>query len=486
MTGSNNTNSDIARKAAHGVFWNFLAFGLSKGLVLLTLAILARLLTKDSFGLVAVALVAINYLSIVKDLGLGVALIQRRGDIEEAADTVFTLNLVVGFILTLVVFPIAPYVASYFADPQITPILRWLGVSFLINAIGAVHMVRLRRELDFRRKLIPDMGNAIVKGVVSISMAFSGFGVWSLVFGQLAGALVSTVIVWLVFPWRPRISVNRSLAKGLLKYGVSVMGIDALSIIAESLASIIVGRFFGMALLGVYSLAYRLPEMLVISNLWVMGAVVFPVFSAIQDQAEDIRKGLLATIRIIEMIATPVCLGLIVAADPIIRVFFGEQWLDTIPILRILAIHAWIYSIGFHFGDIYKAIGRPDILLKLSILTIVIVLPGLLIGAGYGLTGIALGYLIAMGVSTLVELLVATKFIEVTLFDILSQLKPALQSGIALTALALPALYLTENLNPFLQLLIVITFGATGYLGVLWHLEKENLLHLVNLVRKSK
>ncbi len=443
------------------------------------------MLSKGDFGLIAVAIVAINYLSIFKDLGLGAALIQRRGDIDEAADTVFTLNLVVGFFLAVTVFPIAPLIASYFGDPQVTPVLRWLGLSFLINAIGSVHIVRLTRELDFRRKLIPDMGNAIVKGVVSISMAFSGFGVWSLVFGQLSGAIASTVLVWTVFPWRPRITVNRSLAGTLFKYGASVMGTDSIGIVTENLATIIVGRICGLATLGVYSIAYRLPEMLVISILWVMGGVVFPAFSAIQNQTNEMREGFLATIRLIEIIATPICLGLVIAADPIIRVLFGDQWLDAIPILRILAVYAWIYSVGFHVGAIYKAIGRPDILFKLSIFTLVITVPALLIGAKYGLTGIVLGQLIAMIIRRIVSLTIGAHFIDVTFFHILRELKPALQSGFVLAAIAIPTLYFTKDLIPFFQLVAVVVLGAAGYLSILWISEKENLLQLVHLVRTS-
>lgn len=485
ISEDNRSNTEIARKAAHGVAWSLLAQGLTKGFALLTLSILAHLLMKDDFGLVAAAVVAVNYLAIFKDLGLGLALIQQRGDIEEAANTVFTLNLAMGFVLTITAFAFAPFVATYFGEPQLKPVLRWLGISFLINGVGAVHIVRLKRELDFRRKLIPDMGNAIVKGVASIIMALSGLGVWSLVYGQLAGAVVSVIIVWIILPWRPRISFNHTLAGSLLKYGGAIMGLDTIGVVSSNLTSIIVGKVCGMALLGVYTLAYRLPEVLLVGNLWVVAGVAFPAFSMMQNRPKEMYKGFLATVRLVGLIALPLCLGMLIAADPMIRVFFGQQWLEAIPILRILAICAWIQSIGFHVGDIYKAIGRPDILLKLSLLYLVIELAALLIGSRYGLLGIATGHLVATIILKYVYLKVATRLIDITFADILDELKPALKSGFVLAILAVAALQLTTVMSPVIRLMVAVVFGAAGYLAILWIIEKENILRLVRLIRVS-
>ena len=150
-------NHQIAQKTAWGFIWNFSAYFLGKIVVLITTSILARLLAKNDFGLIAIAVVAINYLSVLKDLGLGVALIQRKGDVKEAANTVFTINLIIGFVLSAIIIPLAPLIAIYFRDPQVTSVLRWMGVSFIINALGSVHTNWLVRDLDYRRKLIPDL-----------------------------------------------------------------------------------------------------------------------------------------------------------------------------------------------------------------------------------------------------------------------------------------------------------------------------------------
>ncbi|MCC7119438.1 MAG: lipopolysaccharide biosynthesis protein [Anaerolineales bacterium] len=476
----------ITRKAGRGIVWNFLTYGLGRGAVLVTTAILARVLTKDDFGLLSIAIVAINYLALVKDLGLGLALIQRRDGIDEAANVVFTVNLIIGFTLSAVALLVAPFFADYFNEPRIVPVLRWLGVSFAINALGAVHVVLLMKDLDYRRKFIPDMGNTIVKGVASISLAFAGFGVWALVFGQLLGAIASVILVWVVVKWRPRLSLDTGLIGSLMKFGSSVTVSDFLGVIIDNIDYIIVGKVFGLVELSIYTLAYRLPEMLLIGNLWVMGGVTFPAFSSIQDRPDEMRRGVLASVRLIQLLAVPISLGLFLAADPIIRVAFGEQWLEAIPVLRVLAVYAWVYSIGYHIGDVYKAIGRPDILLGLTVLTVIVIVPSIWVGSHFGLIGVAWGHLFAVLIRRLTSLTLATKFVRVKIVDIFKELKPAAIAGLAMTPPTLLVLNLTAGFSPFIQLALVVLTGMVSYLGVLWWLERDNLLRLVRLVGGAK
>ena len=490
MTRDINNNSadegQVGRKAGGGMVWTFLTYGLSKIGVLVTTSILARLLSKDDFGLVAIAVVAINFLGVIKDLGLGLALIQRRDDVDEAANTVFTINLILGLALSAIAILFAPLFASYFNDPMVVPVLRWLGVSFVINALGSVHNILLIRELNYRRKFIPDMGNTVVKAVVSIGLAYGGYGVWALVFGQISGMLVSVGLVWIILPWRPRLSISKKIAASLMKFGGSILGGDIINVLIDNLDYIIVGRLFGLAQLSVYTLAYRLPEMLVIGNLWVMAGVTFPAFSSMQGRPDEMRRGFLTSVRLIELIIVPICFGLLITADPVVRVLFGDQWLEVIPLLRVLAIYAWIYSFGYHVGDIYKAIGRPDILLKLSAFELISLGPALMIGSQFGLIGIAWGHLIAVMIERVVGLQIATRFVDVSLADIFSEMKPSFQGALLMIPVSLTVLVLTSNANPIVQLALTVISGALSYLGVLWRVERENLLRLVRMIGQSR
>ncbi|MCF6278638.1 MAG: lipopolysaccharide biosynthesis protein [Anaerolineales bacterium] len=400
---------------------------------------------------------------------------------NEASNTVFTFNLLAGIGLTGITYLVAPYAANFFHEANLIPVLRWLGISFTISALGSTHNIRLQRALKFQKKLIPDIGNTLIKGLVSIILALNGFGVWSLVIGQLVGAGISSVLLWIVVPWRPQLSINPAISKKFFSYGLTVMADNTLSILGDSFDYLMIGRVFNTAALGVYTLAYRLPEILVINVLWVMTAVLFPAFSEIQHRADDLRKNFLAIIRYVELLVTPICIGMIIAADPIIRVLFGEQWLQAIPIMQILSGYAFVLSIGFHVGDIYKAIGRPDILLKIAIPVFIIRITALWIGAQYSLLGVAIAHLCAGVVEVAVRLIVATHIVEITFTDILAQLR-AFLGGIVLIAFALPVLLVTQNTIPLIRLLLVALSGTIGYTLAIWFLERETFLLVLRVV----
>jgi O-antigen ligase len=236
------SEKDIARKATRAMVWNYLSFVLGKVLLFISISILARLLSPREVGIVALATVAINYFTVLQDLGLGAALIQRRDRIEEAADTVFAMNLICSVIITAGIFFSAPFVADYFDEPTVSPVLRWLGLTFIINAFGSIHTVLLKRELNFHKKIIPDLGQSLIKGIVSIGLALSGAGVWSLVYGQIAGSMAFVILAWIVNPWRPRFRLNLKLLRPPLSYGLSVLVGDSLSAAIDNLDYVIVRR----------------------------------------------------------------------------------------------------------------------------------------------------------------------------------------------------------------------------------------------------
>lgn len=440
---SHMTEQGIAYKVTRGIGWNYLSFAIAKTVSLITVSVLAHLLTPVNFGVVALASLAIEYLSVLNDFGLATALIQRREKIDEASNVVFTLNLIVSVSLTLITILIAPLAAIYFREPELTPVLRWLGLTFTINALGSVHKARLQRDMKFGRKLIPEIGNNLVKAVVSIGMALSGYGAWSLVYGQLIGLSVSIVLLWVVIPWVPQILLISNTAKQLFKYGLSIMADRALQIFGDSFDYFLIGRFFDTAALGIYTLAYKLPELLIITTLNVLGGVFFPAFSTIQDDPKVLRKSFLSTTRYVQLLVTPLCLGLIVGADPIIRVAFGEQWLDAIPLMQILCLHTLVLSIGYHVGDVYKAIGRPDILIKLAIPIFIIRVFAIWFGAKQGLLGVAYGHLLATSIELIMRTIITVRVLKVTLIDIFKQLT-AFIAGAALLACTIPVLIASQ------------------------------------------
>ncbi|MCA9735638.1 lipopolysaccharide biosynthesis protein [candidate division KSB1 bacterium] len=480
-----NTYQDVKKKATAGMGWNYFSFGLGKTLNIATTAVLAHLLAPEYFGQVALATLAIEYLSVLSDLGLGSALVQRKNNINKAANIAFTLNLGVGIFLSFVSYIIAPYVANFFNEPQVVSILRWLGLTFFISAVGSVHRILLQKNLSFQKKIIPELGNISIKAIVSVGMAFAGFGVWSLVVGQIVGVSIAAILLWVLMPWRPEISWDNAIGKELFKFGFPIMGNNAITTWEENFDYFIIGLIYTSADLGVYTLAYRLPQALVLSILWTMTDVLFPTFSSLQDQKDKLKTAFLSVLKYVELLVTPLCLGMFIAADPLIRVLFGEQWIDAIPILRALSLYVWVVSIGYHVGDVYKAIGRPDLLLKISIPMFFIRIFLLWLGAQFSLVGVGVAHLVAGIFSATFRYFVAAHFLKITLKDIIRELS-AFVCGVFLALFSLIAMYLTRYSSPVLQLIMIVFFGGVGYIGAVWFFERKSVNNLLSLINFRK
>jgi len=469
-------------KTVHAVAWNYASFALSKGVVLVTMAVLTRLLPPETFGVVSLAAVVISYFSLLQDLGLGSALIQQRSNVQEAANTVYAANLVIGIFFFLITFAIAPAVATFFREPSVEFMLQILALTFVIDPFGSVHIALLQRDLAFRKKLIPDLGRLLIKAVVTIVLAVKGFGAWSLIIGQLSSSVSGVILARITLRRKLQIRIDKPQLGRLLKFSIPFMGFNLVNAFVSNLEFIIIGRTLGDTALGVYSITYRIVDLLIM-NVWVvLAGAMFPALATIQHQPHLLRRTFLSVTQYVQVFIVPISLGLIITAEPIVLVLLGSQWLDAIPILRLLPIAFLIFSIGTTAGDVYKAIGRPQLLLKIGVLHTVILVPLLLLGVRYQLVGVALSLIAVAFLVKMIHLVVIIRVIGVTVSELMRALRPAFLGGTALTVVTTPLVYYISGVPPLMQLLIVGVTGAVTYVGALWLLEKEVVIKGANTI----
>jgi PST family polysaccharide transporter len=476
------SSESLGDTAARAVVWNYVSFASGKVLVLVTMAVLARLLTPADFGVVGYTTLVIAYLGVLMDLGFGAALIQRRHHVTEAAETVYAVNLILGAVLTAATALGAPLVADFFREPLVTPLLRVLSFTFILEALGSVPLVLLKRDLAFRRKLIPDIGRSIIKGAVSIGAALAGFGVWALVWGQLAGVMTSVVLAWWVVDHRPRPRIHRAELRSLSRFGAPLIITDIQYAIWANLDYVVVGRLLGDSALGIYTLAYRLPELLVQSVWRVLANAIFPVFSTIQDRADLLRRGYLATIRYTQTVVVPLCIGLFLTAEQSVAALFGDQWAEAVPVLKVMAVFSLIGSIGVNAGDVYKALGRTGVLARLSVLELIALVPALLIGARHGLVGVAWAHAAVAAADTTIRLAVANRMVDTTFGDVWRQVAPSLAAGVWMAAAVVPVLWVTGDATPFVSLLAATAAGSVAYGVALWRIDPVVIRRILGFV----
>jgi O-antigen/teichoic acid export membrane protein len=358
-------------------------------------------------------------------------------------------------------------------------------LNFPISSIGSTHETLLIKQLAFNRKFIPDFAQALSKGIVSIVLAVLGFGPWSLIIGQLSGTLVSDIVDWILVPWRPTFTIVMEAARSLLRFGLPMVGVDIVAMIVLNVDYLLVGRYLGPAPLGVYTLAFRIPELVVLEFCAIVASVVFPVFTKIRDDPDALRRGFQQTARYVALVTVPIGLGVALLARPFLLVVFGQKWLEAAPVMTAISIYALLLSLGFNAGDVYKAQGKPGVLTQISLLKAAILIPALYWAVTGPASLIAVGWVQATVafVGSVIYLGVAMRMLHLSPGEMLSSFLPALTAGAAL-ALAVGAVLYIGRGAPDLVVLIGGTLaGGLAYIGCLWLLNRELVLELWALGR---
>ncbi len=480
----------ISRNLTHatlwGTFWSYASFYSGKLMVFVSTVVLARLLSEEDFGVAGYALVIISFLQVMSDLGTGQAVIYHRDD-QDAPYTGFWLSLGLGTLLFLITWVGAPLVGIFFQDPRAVPVTRFLGLVFPITAIGNTHDVLLRRDLSFGRKFVPDFARAFSKGVISILLAFLGLGAWSLIFGQVSGRIAGTITLWRTYPWRPRRRFNPRLARQLLAYGINIVLVGALGMLIANADYLLIGRYMGAAALGIYTLAFRIPDLVVMQFCYIIGRVIFPVYASLRDDPAALRKGFLNTARYVSLVTVPLGLGMALVARPLVLTFFTGKWEAAIEPMRAIAIYALTLSLAYNVGDVYKAQGRPQILTYISLGRLAVLLPGLWWAVTRLQTIVVVGWVHAAIAFTtgVVELYLASRLMATPFREIASALSPALSAGTVMALIVGAALTLSGGLPSWVQLSIAVSGGALAYLGFLWFVQRPILLEAGSVLRSA-
>lgn len=443
--------------------WAFASTAGTRIISLLSLAVLARLLAPSDFGLLAFALVYITYAETIGDLGTAVALIYWPERRDDAAQVTFVINIVMGILWCGGTLLLAPFIADFFNNPEAAPIVRVLALAFLVKYAGNTHDALAQKDLRFKARAIPELGLTATKAAISIALAYAGLGAWSLVWGHLLGLTVWTIGAWVIVPWRPGFRFPRGLLVPMLRYGQGIIGVNVIAAVVHHSDLLIVGRMLGARALGLYQIAYKIPEASVSVILWVASKVLFPAFSKMQHSGEGLRYAYLKALRYVSFVTVPMAAGLFVTAEPLVIVFFGAKWVDAVPLLQWLALYAGLRSLGTHAGDVLKATGRSGLLAGLGLLKAAILLPALIAAGTAGVEQVAMTMALVTLVTVAINLVVVQRLLQFRWAELLGSLRTSVIGGIMLVATGVALLQLIGDLPPALALLILVPLCAAVY-----------------------
>jgi O-antigen/teichoic acid export membrane protein len=464
----------IGTRAIKGAKWVTLSTAVSRIFQPIVTIILARLLTPQDFGLVALASIAISVVALFQDLGMRPALIQRKERIEEASNIVFFTNVLLGMVLYTGFFLSAPYISAFFDNEKVTPILRVMSLSFIILPFGSVQNTLLAKELHFKRLFYLNLAPAIIPGLIAILLAFYGFGVWALVYGSLTGSLLRIVIFWVSHPWRPTLRYDAKLAREMLGFG-GVVSLHNMVVWAnQNVDNLIIGKWLGTAALGIYRMGFniaRWPSKNITGSLM---NVIYPTFSNLQDNRGELKRIYLKVIKHISLISFPLGIGIAITAPQFVPVLLGEKWIAAIPVIQILSVAGILGSIGQVMPQLCRAIGRPEIYLKFALVRLVIAIPVYLLAIQYGLIALCLALLILSCMFVPASLFIGTRVLKIKYSQIIGALWLSVVCGLGTGVIS----FLLVNVLASVQAFSDVT--ALTLIVALFLFLYANFIYLVN------
>lgn len=465
----------IGTRTLRGVLWGYGSFTGGRALSLIATAILARVLVPEDFGLVAIALTFMTLLDGATDLGLSQALITQDDEVvEERAETVFVFSVGLGLLASGIIAALGPAAASFFDESSLTAILPVLGANFFLRSVGSTHYALAQRDLDFRARTVAEFADVLIRGLTGIAFALAGLGAWSLVLGYLAGTIALDVAIWRLIPWRPRLKPKLSHLRGMVGFGGAISGVTFIAALIANMDYLFIGRVLGTDALGLYTLGFRLPELLIINLSVVASAVLFPAFSSIDR--DSLGHAYLVALRYVLIVSLPTAVVIAVLARPLILALFGDQWVDSIVPMQLLTVYAFAVASSVPAGIAYKATGRAGILLKIALVNLVLTIIGLLLFVDRGINAVALVQVVVAAGGSFAQFVVATRLLDVAP----SQLgRAAWPAFIAASLMAVPMYAIERTMEaPWPTLLVGLFLGSVVYFAVLHRTAPETFTFL--------
>ena len=487
----------LTSKTMRGIKWSYASTVTNAVMQIGYTAVMARLLDPKAFGLVAMAGVVLRFGSYFAQMGMGQAIIQKKEVTNEDIRAAFTSSILLSAFFLLLVWILAPFAVLIFDNTEVIPIIRVMAFSFVLTGLSTTSLALIKRNLKFKALAVIEIISYIIGYAgVGVTFAYSGFGVWSLVFASLAQAFISGLLSYLVVRHNLLFLFNWKTYKPLFAFGSRVSVISFFEFLGGSLDTLFIGRFLGAAKLGIYNRSYmvvNLPMQYFISSI---SRVLFPSFSRIQAEKEKLKKIYLNSVSVAGFFLFAVCFSISISSEQIILVVLGPKWIDAIPVLRILAFVTPL-DLMSHLGGIVcdsTANLKPKIILQVLYIIVLGILFYFL--SVYGLLGFAYGLLAVQFLKSVGYIIITKKLLKYNRREIFNYYFFPVINGIIIASFSFLGLFLFKDFvrsNLFLLIIIILigtlTLTASLFLrlnNITREFLEEKFLKNLNIYRRIK
>jgi O-antigen/teichoic acid export membrane protein len=477
------SNLRLRGTVARGVLWAGLGNWMHRILSFAMYAALARLVGPESFGLVALGGVYVSFIEIFVTQGFGTALVQRKELEGGHLNAAFWISVIMGASLTLASVLLAGQVAILFGEPRLADVLRWLSCALLLFGVAAIPHAVLTRGMAFRVLAIRSLLATLTGGIVGLTMAWTGYGVWSLVGQQLSSATTGVAALWYATSWRPSFRVSRRHVHDLYGFAISILGNNLLWFGSQRADQTLIGFRFSASVLGPYALANRGIHLLIEIVSAPLAAVALPAFSRLQDEPERLRSAFYKATEVVAAVAMPAFCGMVILAPSLVGLVFGPEWSASVPLFQVLALFGLLRT-TFCFGHpLMLAIGRPGTYLLLFAFHAGLTLGLCLLAALWSPLAVAAAVSVAMSVHSAVFLVVCRRLTGISIRTLASRLWAPTVSAAAMSAAVLALRQSAQHrLGDLLVVVTGVSLGASVYVVAMMILRFQLIRELYEII----
>ena len=384
--------------------------------------VLARLLTPSDYGAIGMLHVFIAVSGVFISAGFGSALIQKKKPTHLDYTSVFYWNLAASLLFYGILFFSGPAIARFYSMPELCSILRVQSLGMIVGAFSHVQSNQLQKQLRFRELSLRNIIATVIGTAVSITLAFLGYGVWSLVWGNLISSISAVLLLWWMSSWRPTLEFSWQSLRELFSFG----GLMALSSLVETLysnlQSLIIGKLFSAKELGYYSQARKLEGVPTTALSQIVGSVSFPVFSSLQDDPARLKNAVRKNIKAVTYLNFPLMVLLILIARPLIMLLYGSKWEPAIPFFQILCVYSMVYALNTLNTSVIKSLGRSGVFFTIQLIKRIFGIVLIIIGTRFGIYGLLWAVVLNGYIAVLINFFVNKRLIDYGLVEQVSDI----------------------------------------------------------------
>lgn len=475
-------DNSIANKTFANLLWKFAERIGAQGVKFLVSLVLARLLLPSDYGTIALISIFITILNVFIESGLGTALIQKKDADDLDFSTVFYFNLVMCIFLYLCMFFCAPFIAVFYNNIDLIPIIRVLSLTLIISGLKNVQQAYVAKKMIFKKFFFATLGGTLGAAGLGIFLAYKGYGVWALVAQQLFNITVDTLILWISVKWRPILKFSMKRLKTLFSYGWKLLVSSLLHTIYMDIRSLIIGKRYSADDLAYFNKGTEFPTFITSNINSSIDSVLLPVMSSAQSEIERVKNITRRSIMISSFLMWPLMMGLAGVAQTVIPLLLTEKWLPCIPFLYIFCFNYGTEPLSTANLNAIRALGHSELILKMEIIKKIIALAIVIAAVPFGVMGIAISSTIYTFISIFINSFPNKKLLNYTLGEMIQDVQPSFLVSLVMFVIVYFMNYL--KMNSLLLLLCQIVVGGVFYVFTVYFLKLEAFDYFVNIIRK--